>query len=112
MDAITKAFLTLFCLLIVTFTTTGLVVGQLNSSAADRFLSDSAMAISAGNFQESIIDECVAEADTKGYVLSYVKKDTNGDGYTDVVALSMEYDYKIPYLNTNANKHTINTYVR
>lgn len=112
MDAITKTFLTLFCLLIATFTSVGLIVGALNSSAADRFISDAAEAISAGNQSDGVISEWVAEANEKGYELTCTKKDTDGDGHSDVVSLSMDYEYKIPYLNATSNKHTIKAYAR
>lgn len=112
MDAITKSFLTLFCLLIVTFTSVGLIVGALNSSAADRFISDAAEGISAGNQTDDVINQWIAEATEKGYELTCTRKDTDGDGHSDVVSLSMDYEYKIPYINATANKHTVKAYAR
>lgn len=112
MDTIIKAFVTLICLIIVTFSVTGLIVGASNSSMADSFLSDCARVIEEGNFQDSIISDCVAEATNKNYTLNAEKKDTNGDGYTDMVNLTLEYSYQIPYLNATANTKTIKAYAR
>lgn len=112
MDAVIKAFVTLICLIIVTFSVTGLIVGATNSSMADSFLSDCVRAVEEGNYQDSVIASCVSEATDKNYTLTAVKKDTNGDGYTDMVDLTLEYSYQIPYLNATANTKTIKAYAR
>lgn len=112
MEAITKTFLTIFCLLIVTFTATGLIVASINANKADAFLSDATIGIEEGNFQPEIIGEWKQNAADIGYQLDTAAKDTNGDGYTDVVDLTLTYQYVVPFLNSGASDHVLKSYAR
>ena len=57
MEAITKSFLTLFCLLMVTFTTVGLIVGAVNAGKADAFLTDAVKGVEESNLRDTAIRE-------------------------------------------------------
>ena len=112
MEAITKTFITIFCLLLITFTASGLIIASLNASTADSFLSDAVIGIEEGNLQTSVINAYKNEAAEKGYELSAIEKDVNGDGYTDIVDLTLKYQYYIPFINSNSEEHVIKAYVR
>ena len=112
MEQVFKVFLTLFCLMILSFTATGLIISSMNASRADAFISDAANGVSMGNFQEDVISDWQSEAAEKGYQLAASKKDANGDGYTDAVDLTLTYQYVVPYLNMAGSEHTLKAYAR
>lgn len=110
MEGIPKVFLTLCCLLAILFSSAGVVVAGMNASKADCFLSDAALGVSEGNFQEVVLKLWENEAKDKGYLLTYDKKDTNKDGYTDLVDMTLTYQYKIPFLQKKGVQHRLRTY--
>ena len=112
MDSVIKTFLTIFCLLIATFSIVGLCAASFNASNADKYLADCCKALEEGNFQSSVISSCISEADEKGYSLTCKPIDSDGDNITDMVDVTLEYDYVIPYLNASTEKHTIKAYAR
>lgn len=112
MHELFKVILTMFCLLIISFTSTGLIISSMNASKADAFLSDASIGVAEGNFQDSVIKQWQSEALERKYQLEVIKKDTNTDGYTDAVDLTLTYQYVVPYLNLSGSEHTIKAYAR
>lgn len=112
MDGITKAFLTLFCLLLVTVTTIGLMVGAVNVSKAEHFLADAVLGIEEANLQSTAIEKWQEMAEELSYQLDCKKKDTDGDGNADLVDLTLTYDYHLPYMNATSTEHRIKAYAR
>lgn len=112
MEGIPKVFLTLCCLLAVLLSSTGIVIAGINASKADGFLSDAALGIAEGNFQEVILETWTKEARDRGYLLTCQKKDTNGDAYTDLVDMTLTYEYKIPFLQAKGIQHKLKTYAK
>ena len=110
MEGIPKVFLTLCCLLAILLSSAGVVMAGMNASKADRFLSDAALGVSEGNFQEEVLNLWEKEAEGQGYELAYDKKDTNKDGYTDLVDMTLTYQYKIPFLQKKGVQHRLRTY--
>ncbi|MDD6194848.1 MAG: hypothetical protein PUB19_08115 [Lachnospiraceae bacterium] len=112
MEGIPKVFLTLCCLLALLLSSTGIVMAGINAGKADAFLSDAAIGVAEGNFQDEVIEAWVGEAVEHGYLLTYCKKDTNGDAYTDLVDMTLTYEYNIPFLKTQGAKHQLKTYAK
>ena len=107
-----KVFLTLFCLFIISFTATGLIVASINAGRADGFLSDASYGIAAGNFRENVIGQWQREAEERGYDLEASPKDTDGDGFVDVVDLKLVYPYVVPFLKMSQTPHVLRGYAR
>ena len=112
MDSILKGFVTVVCMAMIGFTITGLSISSLNASKADTFLSDCVRTVEEGNFQDSVISKCQTEAQKNNYELTCKKIDTNGDSYTDMVDMSLSYDYTIPFIHRDGEKHEIKAYAR
>lgn len=112
MEGITKTFLTIFCLLLVTFTTVGLMVGAVNVSKAEHFLADAVLGIEEANLQGEAIEKWQEMAEKLMYRLECKKKDTDGDGNTDLVDMTLTYDYHLPYINATSTEHQIKAYAR
>lgn len=112
MEAITKSFLTLFCLLVVTFTTVGLIVGAVNAGKADSFLTDAVKGIQEANLQETAISRWQTAAEKLGYELDCQSIDANGDGYPEVVDMILTYNYSLPYVKTEGNRHSLRAYAK
>ena len=112
MEGIPKVFLTLCCLLAILLCSTGIVIAGINAGKADRFLSDAAIGVAEGNFQDTVIEAWVSEASEHGYLLMCRGKDTNGDSYTDLVDMTLTYEYKIPFLNTRGVQHQLKSYAK
>lgn len=112
MEAITKSFLTLFCLLMVTFTTVGLIVGAVNAGKADAFLTDAVKGVEESNLRDTAIREWQSMAKSLNYQLDCKSMDTNGDGYTDMVDMTLVYNYILPYVKAGGQKHQLRAYAR
>lgn len=112
MEQIFKMILTLFCLLTLSFSSAGLIISSINASKADAFLSDATIGVTEGNFQDTVIGQWQTEATERDYQLTAERKDTNGDGYTDAVDLTLTYQYVVPYLRISGNEHTLKAYAR
>lgn len=112
MEGIPKVFLTLCCMLTILLSSTGIVIAGINASKADTFLSDAAIGVAEGNMQDGVLEDWVCEAKEKGYLLTCHKKDTNGDAYTDLVDMTLTYEYKIPFLQAKGVQHKLKTYAK
>lgn len=112
MDSVLKGFVTVICMAMIGFTITGLSISSINASKADAFLSDCVRAVEEGNFQDSVISQCQTDAQKNNYELKCNKIDTNGDSYTDMVDMSLSYDYTIPFIHRDGEKHEIKAYAR
>lgn len=112
LDSIIKAFLTAICITLAASVSTGLIMAAINANKADTFISDAVVGIEEGNLQPSVIGEWQTEASERGYQLDCTSKDTDGDGYIDVIDLQLTYPYIVPFLNTQAKDHTLKAYAR
>lgn len=86
--------------------------GKEEKNDKDAFLSDCVRAVEEGNFQDSVISQCQTDAQKNNYELKCNKIDTNGDSYTDMVDMSLSYDYTIPFIHRDGEKHEIKAYAR
>ena len=113
MEQIAKMFLGIILIIIITFTSIGLITATIDASHAEDYAAKTASIIEAGNFSDNVISNCQAEAIASGYNELIVKKiDSNNDGRTDMAEIVLKYNYTIPILNITGKEHTAKSYAR
>lgn len=104
MSNIPKFYLSMFLLLI--FLLTGLMVTSvvIRCTNAETYAAHWAVLVSESGYSQEILEQAKEDAVARGYHLNCDPWDVNGDGYTDMVAMTYEYEYALPLLGSGGNK--------
>lgn len=112
MEQITKTFLGIYMILLLTFSGISIISASLDASHAEQYVADVANVIEASNFSTDMIDQLRANASAKGYNVTITPIDTNNNGLYDMAEIILEYKYSIPFLNVNDSYHYAKAFAR
>lgn len=119
MAQIVKTYVGVFLLLILVFVGGGLISVSIDGTNAQRYLSDVVDVMEADNFSDVTVNDCInkvnnhTDAKAKHYSNLTVKTIANpNDPYANGREITMEYEFSIPLLNFNNQKHTVRAVAR
>ncbi len=78
MDLVFKVFGGVFILLLLTVTGMGIIHSSIEANAADNFYSEAIKKMSESHFSDAVIDECISNANQRGYELTVDTYFVNG----------------------------------
>ncbi len=98
MSNIPKFYLSLF--MITAFLLTGMMVvsAVIRCTKAERYAAHWAVLVSESAYSADILEQAREDAEENGYRLTCEPWDSNGDGATDMVAMTYAYTYALPLL--------------
>lgn len=119
MAQIIKTYIGVFLLLIVVFVGGSLITVSIDGTNAQRYLSDMVDVMEADNFSDTTVNDCInkvnnhTDAQAKHYSNLQVKTLANpNDPYSNGREVTMEYEFSIPLLNFNNQKHIVRAVAR
>lgn len=101
MDSIIKGFVGVFFALVVVVLGTGIISASIEARNAGLFATDSAARIGNSNFSGTVVEDCRADAQARGYDLS-VDITRPSDRRCPVYGkLKLQYRYRLPILRVD-----------
>jgi|GEM_PF-203533 len=91
MENIIKSFFGVFLLLVAVAVGMSMVFVSVNAKNADQYLNAAVKSLTDSNFSEEVEQQLIAEAGEKGYVLQTSRRDTDQNGRTDLMKVSLYY---------------------
>lgn len=112
MEQISKTFLGIIILLLVTFSGVGIISASIDAAHAEEYASDVASVIEASNYSNNVIQICKDKAAEAGYTLEVTLKDIDNDGHNDMAEVIVNYKYTIAILNITGTEHQAKAFSR
>jgi hypothetical protein len=94
MGQITKGMLGIFFLFLVTVVGLGINMAQVETSAAQRYYSDTVAEIKNSNFNTKVMDACKEQAANNGYSLA-IRPINDSENNVNMAEVTLQYPYRI-----------------
>ena len=112
MSQVFKTGLTIFLMFAFLSLGVGAISASIDSAASEQFTADAASQIENFNFNDDVISQCKANAQSRGYEMNVTKIDSNGDGMSDMAEIITKYDFNIFVNNLTHEQHVVRVYAR
>ena len=112
MDTIFKTFMGIVLLFMVTLSGTGLIAAAIDAKHADTYAASVVTNIEESHFSSVVMQQAILQAQQYGYDITYQSFDNDRDQMIDLVEVSLNYEYKIPFLCQKGVMHTLKAYAR
>lgn len=99
MGQVIKAYMGLFFLLLEALTGMGIVSAGVQTEAARNYHSDILEEISCSNFNRSVMNACIEQAEEAGYQVKIEPVIYDAGENIQLAAVTLEFEYAIPVLN-------------
>lgn len=109
MDIIYKLVITVLLVVSVAISGSSIVAAEMDVNSANNYFDDLASVISESNYNQNVIDDCVAEASANGYTLTVNIIGSPSTGTKMYAEMELEYKYEIPLFGVSEvkTKHKI-----
>ncbi len=106
MKHVIEAFSAIIYISMTLFVSVAIISASLDITAAAQYRADVTAELENSNFNQEVIDACIAQADAKGYMLEIT--DCTYDNYNDIntAEVVLTYKYEIPLLGISVTKTT------
>lgn len=103
MGQVVKVYMGLFFLLLEALVGMGVVTAGVQTEAARNYHSDILEEISCSNFNEEVMEACIAQAQKVGYQVRIEPVVYDETANIQLASVTLNYEYAIPVLNLFSN---------
>ncbi|SFB02687.1 hypothetical protein SAMN05216249_10752 [Acetitomaculum ruminis DSM 5522] len=110
MDEIVKGFTGLFIIMVAVFMLLSFIGVSFDIETARGFFNEASDEIRDGNYSPKVINECISNAQKKGYELRFTEMKNDEDGIVEGGRLNLSYNIKIGFFKLEKKK-TLDAYI-
>lgn len=104
MESIWKTVLTFAVIILITVLGITITAVNVDVTAAGGYLEEVSVVIRESNYNEEVIDQCVAEASSNGYILEVEVYESLEYAKSRYARVRLSYPYRLPVLNISDRK--------
>ena len=104
MSEILKSVMAMILVIVIIASGAGITAANNESIAAADYLEEVAKVISESNYSQIVIQECIQEAESNGYVLAIELIGSQEPGLKRYAQVTLEYSYRLNFLGVADKK--------